>query len=240
MLVVEERSEIRRRRFRRREPHHFTLCLHHPSRCHGPYWRLDGKHGRAAALQPLRAIRRANLDKRACVPPLRGIKAEARPREGTGLLGIWVQIFLGGNNGLRRAYATAAAKLSVNLHGAAQDCGPIIPVAGANRVFVTSQDGWVTALTALDGSLYWDRDLTGGVLTGTRLVAGVAYQPGIGDGNNGLIFAGTDDDTVPAANVFYGLNADNGSTAWTFDCTISPCTGGLGHCHDHTRRGYNP
>ncbi|HMA34025.1 MAG TPA: PQQ-binding-like beta-propeller repeat protein, partial [Chloroflexia bacterium] len=132
------------------------------------------------------------------------------------------QVFVGGNNGVKKAYSGTGTPLwSVSLHGAVGDRAPIVPSGGSNWVFVTSQDGWVTALDAATGGLGWQQQIAASV------VAGIAYQPNVAVGGTvyNLVFAGTYTDTTPAGNALVALDAATGRPVWTFTGTATATLG---------------
>src|SRR5579859_840305 len=133
------------------------------------------------------------------------------------------QIFIGSNSGVKQLFTytgagpfTAAWTASLTSGTAAnQGRGPIVAVNGANRVFETSQDGWLTGLTASSGALFWQKQLASG-LGGNLLVAAPAYLgAGTGPSGQGLLFVGTYT-TTAATNAVYALDAANGNLVWTF------------------------
>ncbi|HMA37695.1 MAG TPA: PQQ-binding-like beta-propeller repeat protein [Chloroflexia bacterium] len=135
--------------------------------------------------------------------------------------GNQAQIFIGGNAGIKQAYrGDGKALWNVALHGAVQDRAPIVDVAGTNVVFVTSQDGWVSALRAADGTSFWP--LAQGQIAGS-VVAGVAYEPAVNVGGtlHDLVFAGTYTDSLALDNQLVALDARTGAPVWSFG-------GGLG------------
>ncbi|HYP19762.1 MAG TPA: PQQ-binding-like beta-propeller repeat protein, partial [Chloroflexia bacterium] len=94
-----------------------------------------------------------------------------------------------------------------------------------NVLFFTSQDGYVNALRANDGSSFW---AGGGRKIGDSVVAGVAYQPNVPvliTGTTSLIFAGTFHDTTPPNNQFVALNALTGAPVWNFGGTLTATMG---------------
>ncbi|HET6261137.1 MAG TPA: PQQ-binding-like beta-propeller repeat protein, partial [Chloroflexia bacterium] len=112
---------------------------------------------------------------------------------------------------------------SQNVGGAVQNRGPIINIGGTNVSFFTSQNGWVNALRATDGTSFWP---AGVGQIGESVVAGVAYQPNVAvtGGPTSLIFAGTFTDTT-LTNRMVALNAITGAEVWSFD---NSANGGLG------------
>jgi outer membrane protein assembly factor BamB len=133
------------------------------------------------------------------------------------------QVFVGGNGGVKQAYRGSDGSLlwAQNLHGAVQQRGPIVPIDSisntvgiTNVVFVTSQDGYVDALSAANGAAFWSTPL-GSVVAGPAFQPNVVGAPGCSTPCN-LVFTGTYTDTSPAANNFVALDAENGNIVWTF------------------------
>jgi outer membrane protein assembly factor BamB len=142
------------------------------------------------------------------------------------------QVFVGGNGGIKQAYrgSNGSQLWAQNLHGAVQQRGPIVPIDSisntvgiTNVVLVTSQDGYVDALSGANGAAFWSTPLG-------SVVAGPAFQPNV-DGAPGcstpcnLVFTGTYTDTSPAANNFVALDAENGNIVWTFPNADPPIEG---------------
>ncbi|HEX9988370.1 MAG TPA: fibronectin type III domain-containing protein [Chloroflexia bacterium] len=133
-------------------------------------------------------------------------------------------ITTGGNSNMVRGLNGAGGILwSQNVGGAVQDRGPIINIGGTNVSFFTSQNGWVNALRATDGTSFWPAGV--GQIAST-VVAGVGYQPNVAvvGGPTSLIFAGTFTDTT-LTNRMVALNALTGAQVWSFD---NSANGGLG------------
>src|SRR5262249_36490971 len=83
---------------------------------------------------------------------------------------------------------------------------------GTNVAFFTSADGYVNALRIADGSCFWPSCAT---QIGPSVVAGIAYQPGLGPSGWGLIIAGTYDPATPT-NRLVALDAVTGAQVWEF------------------------
>ncbi|HEX9987952.1 MAG TPA: Ig-like domain-containing protein [Chloroflexia bacterium] len=136
------------------------------------------------------------------------------------------RISTGGNSGVARGItATGAVLWTQNLGAAIQNRAPVIPISNTNVLFFTSQDGYVNALRANDGSSFWPG---GGRKIGNSAVAGVAYQPNVPvliTGTTSLIFAGTFHDTTPPNNQFVALNALTGAPVWNFGGTLTATMG---------------
>jgi uncharacterized repeat protein (TIGR01451 family) len=132
----------------------------------------------------------------------------------------------GGNSGVARGItATGSILWTQNLGAAIQNRGPIIPISNTNVLFITSQNGWVNALRANDGSSFWPG---GGRQIGNSVVAGIAYQPNVPvliTGPTSLIFAGTFHDATPPNNQFVALNALTGAPVWNFGGTVTATMG---------------
>ncbi|HYP41572.1 MAG TPA: PQQ-binding-like beta-propeller repeat protein [Chloroflexia bacterium] len=133
------------------------------------------------------------------------------------------QVFVGGNGGVKQAYrgSDGSQLWAQNLHGAVQQRGPIVPIDSisntvgiTNVVLVTSQDGYVDALSATNGAAFWSTPL-GSVVAGPAFQPNVEGAPGCSTPCN-LVFTGTYTDTSPAANNFVALDAENGNIVWTF------------------------
>jgi uncharacterized repeat protein (TIGR01451 family) len=136
------------------------------------------------------------------------------------------RISTGGNAGIARGItATGAVLWTQNLGAAIQNRAPVIPISNTNVLFFTSQDGYVNALRANDGSAFWPG---GGRKIGDSVVAGVAYQPNVPvliTGTTSLIFAGTFHDATPPNNQFVALNALTGAPVWNFGGTLTATMG---------------
>jgi hypothetical protein len=133
-------------------------------------------------------------------------------------------ITTGGNSNMVKGLDGAGSILwSQNVGGAVQDRGPIINIGGTNVSYFTSQNGWVNALRATDGTSFWP---AGVGQIASSVVAGVAYQPNVAvtGGPTSLIFAGTFTDTT-LTNRMVALNALTGAQVWSFD---NSANGGLG------------
>jgi hypothetical protein len=133
-------------------------------------------------------------------------------------------ITTGGNSNMVKGLDGAGGILwSQNVGGAVQNRGPIINIGGTNVSYFTSQNGWVNALRATDGTSFW---AAGVGQIGESVVAGVAYQPNVAvtGGPTSLIFAGTFTDTT-LTNRMVALNAITGAEVWSFDNSVG---GGLG------------
>jgi hypothetical protein len=133
------------------------------------------------------------------------------------------QVFVGGNGGIKQAFrgSDGSQLWAQNLHGAVQQRGPIVPIDSisntvgiTNVVLVTSQDGYVDALSAANGAAFWSTPL-GSVVAGPAFQPNVVGAPGCSTPCN-LVFTGTYTDTSPAANIFVALDAENGNIVWTF------------------------
>jgi uncharacterized repeat protein (TIGR01451 family) len=136
------------------------------------------------------------------------------------------RISTGGNTGVARGItATGAILWTQNLGAAIQNRAPVIPISNTNVLFFTSQDGYVNALRANDGSSFW---AGGGRKIGDSAVAGVAFQPNVPvliTGTTSLIFAGTFHDTTPPNNQLVALNALTGAPVWNFGGTLTATMG---------------
>jgi hypothetical protein len=133
-------------------------------------------------------------------------------------------ITTGGNSNMVKGLDGAGGILwSQNVGGAVQNRGPIINIGGTNVSYFTSQNGWVNALRATDGTSFW---AAGVGQIADSVVAGVAYQPNVAvtGGPTSLIFAGTFTDTT-LTNRMVALNALTGAEVWSFDNSAG---GGLG------------
>jgi glycosidase/outer membrane protein assembly factor BamB len=135
-------------------------------------------------------------------------------------------ISVAGNSGIVRSLrANGTERWFTNLNSPVQNRAPVINVNGSNTIFVTSQDGWVTALNAETGFLNWHSDL------GESVVAGVAYQPNVATimGPRNLIFAGTfNNDSTLDPNKLVAFDANStttGDVVWTFLGTVTATMG---------------